>query len=116
MLGTILSAVSTALLVLFLILVFIVVKGLDTSLLWELEYHLELNSYQAPTKLVRTMNKAFASQEEKQKQLGLIHSCQTNEKKFHETLQQEIYLLENKDLLERKKQTGDSWLRMMKCC
>lgn len=103
MLGIILSAVSTVLLVSFLILVYIVVKRLDINLIWELEYYLEVNNYQAPTKLVRSVNKAFASQEEKQKQLDLIHSCQANEKKFHETVQQEIYLLENKDLLERKK-------------
>ena len=103
MLGTILSAVSIVLLVSFLILVYTVVKRLDTNLIWELEYYLELNNYQAPTKLVRIVNKAFASQEEKQKQLDLIHSCQANEQKYHETVQQEIYLLESKAVLERKK-------------
>ena len=87
------AVVFTVLLASFLNLVYIVVKRLDINLIWELEYYLEMNNYQAPTKLVRAVNKAFASQEEKQKQLDMIHSRQTNEKKYHETVQQEIYLL-----------------------
>lgn len=116
MLGTILSAVSTVLLVSFSILVYIVVKRLDINLIWELEYYLEVNNYQAPTRLVRAVNKTFASQEEKQKQLDLIHSCQANERGSTRQYSKRSICLKTRIRCNGKKQTMDAWLRMMKRC
>ena len=102
MLGAILIAISTILLVSFTALACIVIKRQQINLIFELERHLEQKDYRGLAKLIRVINKSFASLKFKQTQLDMIHARETSEDDCSQILQHEIYLLENKAVLEHK--------------
>ena len=57
--------------------------------------------------LIRALNKSLTPAEEKEKQLDRVRSWEDSLKKYDEMIQREIYLLDEKELLEERDTHGD---------
>lgn len=115
-----LTLIPSAFLAAFLCLVCIVIKKQQINLIWELEYYCEKQGYRKLAKLIRVVNKTFTPPEQKEIELELIESWNDCRREMHEILQHEIYLLEERDVLEKQALTSnlspdeEAWLIQIK--
>lgn len=85
-------------------LIYFVCEQQQINPIWELEYYLFKGQKCQPlAKIVRAVNRSFTPENIKQIELSLIRRANASTNKFHEILQKEIYLLEEKDTLEKKR-------------
>ena len=89
-------------------LVVLIVTNLEMNICLEIERFLTHRGFQTLVIPIRALNKSLTPAEEKQKQLDCVRSWEDNLKKYEETLQREIYLLDEKEILEEKNRlSGD---------
>lgn len=90
-----------------LYLVIVVVANLETNIFFEIERFFAYQGLQILVIPIRALNKSLTPVEEKEKQLDRVRSWEGNLKKYDEMIQQEIYLLDEKELLEERDTHGD---------
>lgn len=102
-----LTLIPSAFLAAFLCLVCIMFKRLQINLVWKLECYLEEQGYKKLVKPIHVFNKAFTPPEQKEIELEIIESWKDSQRELHEILQHEIYLLEERDTLEKQACTSN---------
>ena len=96
------TLIPGAFLAAFLCLVCIVMKRQKINLIWKLECYLEEQGYRKLVKPIRAVNKAFTPPEKKEIELQLIEAWNDCQRELYEIVQREIYLLEERDALEKQ--------------
>lgn len=80
-----------------------VMKRRRINLVWELELYLGDRGYRKLIKPVRAVNRAFTRREKMEREFKFIRDWARKQKEIEAVLQQEIYLLEEKDALDAAK-------------
>ena len=88
-------------------LVVLIVTNLEMNICLEIERFLTHRGFQTLVIPIRALNKSLTPAEEKEKQLDRVRSWEDSLKKYDEMIQREIYLLDEKELLEERDTHGD---------
>lgn len=83
-----------------------VLKRRNIKLILELEYYLECQEYRKLAEPIRAINKSFTPVQKREIELDFIRSWSNKQTEFEEIIQQEHFLLEEKDVLEKQTLIG----------